>query len=357
MCSFNNHNVRSYAVILFCILSFIEFQSAFAITIMTYNTENLFDIDDNPSKQDESYLPLNKKKKEFCTSIPVRKWKETCLNLNWDREKLRVKIKRLSQVITSCCEGFGPDILVLQEVENKKVLELLRRQLNLSSVYKPGILINSDDPRGINIAVLTKLSIIDKPILYPIPFIATGKNKILHSRGILRVDIKNIANYRTNKEQVFSILAVHFPSNRHAHSYRLQAMRFLTKIAKGLPQDHIVIAAGDFNNTQKEENQFKLYKNFSQQYWTVSHLLDLENPSKILGTHYLTTKNQWSFLDTILIRNSDIQAKKLKIKSIQIINTIENQINEYGQPIGFLNAAQQPHGVSDHLPMLLTLIL
>ena len=50
-----------------------------AISVMSYNVENLFDSLDDPGKDDKAYLPYSLKQnedhKEACNKVRVEKWK------------------------------------------------------------------------------------------------------------------------------------------------------------------------------------------------------------------------------------------------------------------------------------------
>ena len=65
------------------------------ITVMTFNVENLFDTEDDPKKNDETFLPKAKKSSseilKKCKKIKVRKWREQCLNCDWNETRTVVR--------------------------------------------------------------------------------------------------------------------------------------------------------------------------------------------------------------------------------------------------------------------------
>jgi hypothetical protein len=65
-----------------------------------------------------------------------------CLKLDWNEKVLAAKIRNLAKVIGRF-EGRGPDILVLQEVENRAILDRLRSALPDAASYRT--VINRDD--------------------------------------------------------------------------------------------------------------------------------------------------------------------------------------------------------------------
>ena len=62
-------------------------QEPAVITLMTFNVENLFDTEDDPGKDDYTYLPLAQKQtdehKKKCAGIAVDRWRDQCLNWDW----------------------------------------------------------------------------------------------------------------------------------------------------------------------------------------------------------------------------------------------------------------------------------
>ena len=80
-----------------------EEESSFSI--MTWNVQNLFDAESNGNEYRE-YDPEQSE---------------------WDEAKLRIRLENLKEVIQSVGEN-GPDIVLLQEVENLSVLNLLNRE-------------------------------------------------------------------------------------------------------------------------------------------------------------------------------------------------------------------------------------
>ena len=100
----------------------------YEFSVMTYNTQNLFDTLDDPKKNDKAYLPIelkqSKKHIDSCKYISVKSWKDECLNLDWDDATKNAKLANLATEILKY-DNSGPDILALQEVENLNILTQL----------------------------------------------------------------------------------------------------------------------------------------------------------------------------------------------------------------------------------------
>ena len=105
-----------------------------AFHIANWNVENLYDpFDDPDNPYDDEFLPNN-------------------VTTRWTRARFETKLDNLAQVINAMNQGQGPDLLGLQEVENRYVLEQLVQRLT----GKPYGIVHYDspDPRGIDVALL-----------------------------------------------------------------------------------------------------------------------------------------------------------------------------------------------------------
>lgn len=118
------------------------------LMLMQYNVENLFDTVDDPGKQDEEFTP------QGCE--------------RWNDEKLSFKLQNLGRVVRGVNGGRGPDILALQEVENKQVLDQLNRGALRGLGYRDPILLEGQDARGIDVALITRYPLAGQPRIHDI---------------------------------------------------------------------------------------------------------------------------------------------------------------------------------------------
>ena len=129
------------------IISFIHFFSSFSLgqntgkvsnerdlRLVFYNCENLFDVQDDPQKNDAEFLPDGKQK--------------------WDLKKYTHKLDQMSRVLSAIDTLNFPAIIGLCEVENKLVLEDLIKHPNLKEGNYSIIHKNSPDFRGIDNAII-----------------------------------------------------------------------------------------------------------------------------------------------------------------------------------------------------------
>lgn len=325
------------------------------LTVMTYNLENLFDTLDDPGKDDETYLPLKVKQaspelQKKCHSLKKKEWKKECLNLDWSEKVLQSKMKRIADVILKSNKDNGPDILILQEVENINVLEMLRTQ-HLSKYYPhKGLLIEGPDKRGIDVAILSKLINIKDPKLHLLKFTAENdlpKNKLPKTRGILE------ANFSLPDTSNLHVFAVHFPSQGTPSPARKQALKQLHQLIKQKPTSDFIIAGGDFNITAYEEGKNKYFESLKGEL-LISHL---EGCHECKGTNYFHPRKSWSFLDVLVFsKNFSDGAWALDKSSIRVFNTNLYQNNKWGSPMKFEQGRHQ-QGVSDHWPLMAEIFL
>lgn len=317
-------------------------QNTKRISIMTYNVENLFDTKDDPEKDDETYLPLLKKNKHVqkkCRQARQAKWAKECLKTNWTQTKLKMKMKRLAQVIKSYKKD-GPDVLILQEVENISVL----KDLNKKFLGYPHVFLEEGpDKRGIDVGILSRLKNKSSSRLHLQKLKAKKgypKAKVKATRGILEV------TFQLPDDKSLTVFGLHFPSQGSPTEARRQALERLKSISEKTAG--LKIAAGDFNITQSEDKREKLYTKLLSQDWLVSHLIGCKDCK---GSNYYHRKREWSFLDAILFSKNFNNTWKVDPESIQVWNKLEVQKNHYGSPKKFYGGEQRS-GVSDHFPLV-----
>lgn len=317
-----------------------------SVSLMTFNVENLFDTEHDKGKDDYTFLPLAKKNtaahKKICDKIKVPRWKDDCLLKDWSEEILKEKLTRIAGTIKQVNAGQGPDILVMQEVENKKVLERLNKEF-LNSAYAEVILIEGSDPRGIDVAIMSKLPLNRKPVLHTIPLKSDDPEAKKDTRGILEADLK------LPDGSPLTVFAIHFPSPSHPADLRTQALAHLNSLATPLKASRYVIAAGDFNITAEENVSEKRSETLSND-WMVSHVVGCKTCK---GTNYFPPKKSWSFLDWVIF-SKNLESKDgwfLDTSSIQVLKGYGPQVDAEGYPARF-KGGSEALGVSDHFPIL-----
>ncbi len=327
-----------------------------SVSIMAFNVENLFDTVHDQGKNDVAYLPLAVKQNDpvlmaMCDEMTTEYYKKECRETDWNEKVLDVKMARVAQVIRQIDGGMGPDILLLEEVENKNVLEILRERQLADVGYDTIALLEGDDERGIDVGVMSRLKEWDRPILHKVPFKGANtkeSERASKTRGILE------ARLLLEDGTKLSVFVVHLPSQSNPKWMREQALAHLNLLKSQLPADVLAIAGGDFNVSKGEEAKEHFIANMLAPNWQVSHLVGCKGCD---GTSYYHPLKEWSFFDVLLfapsMKASGPAKWVLDPLSIRIPHDVREQINQWGQPNRFSLAT----GVSDHWPMFAKIVL
>lgn len=322
-----------------------------AVTVMTFNVENLFDNADDPGKDDKTYLSIGAKQHaahvDACNAIEVERWRYDCLYLDWSDATIEHKLSAVAESIRLANDGQGVDIIALQEVENLAILERLRRDYLDDLGYQPAILVEGADLRGIDVAFLSKLPLAHPPILHPLA-LPGFPDREGDTRGVLQAD------FELPDGSLLTAFSVHFPAPFHPTKMRIAAYRHLNELLRALPDDRAAFAAGDFNTTSAEDLAERMLDRYARPYWTVAHRIGCKSCK---GTHYYARNDSWSFLDMILFsapRGKNTTAG-IRASSVRIANQNPAQVADDGTPERYSAAARR--GVSDHWPMIATIEL
>jgi len=199
------------------IIFFLSACVAFAkpLVFMTYNVENLFDAEYDGSEY-----------REFISPDP------------WSLHDYQQKKKRVVMLLKEVRPV--PDFILLQEVENDRVVRDLQQDLKW---YRWRI--TSDNPR-----TATEVALLSK---YPI------KDFRAHHVYSLHIPIRHILEVRIRvRNQDLFLLINHWKSKRGAAAYtetfRIRTAKLLRNLMNELQQKGIVIAGGDFNEEPWESS-------------------------------------------------------------------------------------------------------
>ncbi|MBL7543988.1 MAG: endonuclease/exonuclease/phosphatase family protein [Bdellovibrionaceae bacterium] len=326
------HFGTRFYLIFFCLLHvYFDGQSRTAISIMTYNVENLFDSKDDPDTDDETYLPRDRKNspvhKAKCKKIKNFKFRKDCYQLDWNSKTVQRKLKNISHVILSVDQGKGPDILILAEVENRAILNQLNHDYLKSAGYKTIALVEGPDPRGIDVAILSRFPSASSEVLFPLDIVDPEHDRKIKTRGILKVSL------RIMKDKTFSVFAVHLPSQASPTNVRIQALEQLNQLLKKESDPWIV--GGDFNISREEDAYERLLdKYLSNNGGDLAHRTGCEGCQ---GTHFY--KGKWSFLDMLYFSKKGLS---LEASSVDVVG-------KGAKPKRF--SPDKGQGTSDHFPL------
>ncbi|MBC75419.1 MAG: hypothetical protein CME64_05320 [Halobacteriovoraceae bacterium] len=325
-----------------------EFLFAKSFTIMSYNVQNLFDSKHDYGKDDYTYLPLWLKNESYeirrqCTLIQNDYWRKSCLMTDWNEEVVEDKIENLCRVIATS----SPDIVLLQEVENKSILSQLFASEACGEEFRYLSLIEGPDSRGIDTAVASKFPIVFEK-LHEIDLDGVAKP----TRGILEVKIK-----LENKS--LTVFSNHWPSQANPSLARFKAAEVLVEKAHASSSD-LIVAAGDFN-TIPSDSPHGINLVVRPHVYDSEFLARGQGTDVFPGTHWY--RGHWGSLDKMFIFKKSSGAIKADYKSFQIFSEEwmfktkrwtdygTGEVTYHSVPYSF--SWKNKQGYSDHLPLMM----
>lgn len=311
-------------------------------TIMFYNTENLFDTQDDPNTNDNQFLYDGDK--------------------HWNFNRLQKKLNRIFQVIAASGEGKLPVIVGLCEVENNNVLELLLNKTPLGKLGYKYIHKDSPDKRGIDVAFLY-----NNKSFCPIEYrfiIVSSEEHPLKTRDILYV--KGII-----QEDTLHFYINHWPSKfggaietKESRALAASLLKNDVESVSCAKSPKKVIIMGDFNDSPSDESlknglgalDFDKFPNPGEIY-----NLSLKPSEKGIGTNKHGT--QWIMLDQIIVSGqllyeTGVYTKSECFKVLSLPFLLEKDKNNLGsKPFRTYLGFKYNNGFSDHLPVTLKLLI
>lgn len=294
--------------------------------VLFYNVENLFD---NKIDSTRGYKEFNPGEKN-----------------NWDQFKYWKKINSLAKVIASCSDSV-PDFLGFAEIENQQVVKDIVSHPLLFKHHFEVIHFESDDVRGIDVAFAYKQNKFN--------LLSFKKIKINKKRRPTR-DILMVTGVLLSSNDTLAFFVNHWPSRyggkKKSEKSRILAATTLLNAMKTHHQSHPntkLIATGDFNDTPSDSSLSLL---------TTDTLLNLVKPlmnKKKNNKGTLKYRHSWQVFDQFLVSNN---CSSFTISSaIFSPSWLLIKDKKYGgvKPFRTFQGPIYKGGISDHLPILLTL--
>ncbi|WP_370001073.1 endonuclease [Winogradskyella sp.] len=305
-------------------------------TIAFYNIENLFDLENDPSTNDDDFLPTSVKR--------------------WTPKRYENKLRKLGSVISKIGKEntqTAPVIVGLAEVENKTVLSDLVRSKDLIDKSYSYIHYDSPDERGIDVALLYRND--EFEVESSETFSVYLQNEFGmqdFTRDILLVQGK------LNKEKL-NIIVNHWSSRREGEKEteykRITAANVVNSIIKMLKKEDKnsrIIVMGDFNDNP-DSKSLSLLENESNLYNPFKTILSLDRGSL---NHDFT----WNLFDQILISSNFFETSDdtLSFDKANVFN--DRFLTQYhgkhkGQPFRTYVGKKYKGGYSDHFPVYIQL--
>ncbi len=373
-----------FTLIIIAVLVFIQSQKIDAgeysnvakdrvLKVTSYNVENFFDNKHDERKNDWTFLPADwPGKVDACEKMSSLRKKE-CLLTDWTEKKFRLKLQQIKLLFD--LQGGIPDILAVQEVENKYVVEKIAAALG----FQHFIIEEGSDPRGIDVALLYNENKVE--------YISHRTSAVFSKRPAR--DILGVY-FRPKKGNTNNVLAIynnHWPSQANPSDRRLVMARLLKEFMDSDRKhfgenNYHGLVTGDFNTIPRD------YPHPFQ-----SVLLNSELPNALMdikrmkrqkmgenintgakkrnpfGTYFYPPKMAWNFLDYFFLtqnlndgKGMEVQSRSFKIFTHEKITTTytytANKHPSYGTritniPLRYNFHASTPRnaGFSDHFPI------
>lgn len=326
---------RSFVLILCSSLLLSESTSApDTVTIGFWNVENLFDLNDDPDKQDDEYALGGKKQAT--------------------REILDLKLDHLAEVMTD----LDADILGLCEVENRSIVDELKQHYTPRD-YKV-VHYESPDERGIDVMLFYDPDVYDvkSSEVLSIPFPGQRPTRdILHVTG-------------TVQGAVLHVFVNHWPSNYYGWDIGSVKRKKVAGVLRAKvddiladnPQAEIVIM-GDLNEGPADSAVTSVLKAGKRLGANGPNLLDLMHRfDGVDGVGTYVYRGEDGILDHIIISSglTDEQGLTMVENSIRINDKpkYRQQSGRYKHyPFRFWAGDSLLGGYSDHLAVAMDIIL
>lgn len=336
-------NIFSYTIFTLVLILFLAScskKTTNTFSFAFYNVENLFDTIDDPNIDDEKYLPDSKK-------------------VAWNSERYYHKLDNLTKVIKSIDTTGFPAIFGLCEVENISVLQDLISHSNIKKANYSIIHKNSQDERGIDVALLYNPKIftpVSNSFITPY-FVDEPEQRtrdILYSKGIV------------NKNDTLHIFINHWVSRWGGQEKTESARIHIAKTIKGITDsilsiqpDANILIAGDLNDnpTDISLQQGLQVKDVEEEKFTEKTLYNLSIKQFRKGDGSLYYKS-WDMFDQIIVSTSLLTGKNgLKLSSPD--QTVFKQDwmlyqpkEGSARPSRTASGGRYYGGYSDHLPVM-----
>lgn len=309
------------------------------VILMFYNTENLFDSDNDSLTVDDEFTPEGSRR--------------------WNEGRLWKKANRIAKVILAAGEWNAPAFVGLCEVESYEVLDQLVNKTPLSAYRYKVIHKDSPDSRGIDVAFIYRPELF-KPFDYKILAVKDSSNPGFDTRDILQI------SGILNNWDTLHVFVNHWPSRygglMETIGYRKLAAKALDRSVQEMfsryPKAKI-ICMGDFNDSPEDESLsgvLKARKTDDKQVQGEMINLSWDWMSRPVQT--LKNMYSWQVFDQWIVSDyltANTVGMKLESAEIFAAPFLLEPDKKYGgfKPKRTYVGFRYQEGFSDHLPILL----
>ena len=324
--------------------------------IMEYNVENLFDTIPDPVKNDHDFLPDG--------------------NNKWTSSRYWTKQGRLARVIAAAGGATPVELVGLVEVENDTVVAHLTQRTSLARLGYDYLITNSPDVRGIDVALLYQ----------PSRFLPIHREdlRVKMNEGERPTRDVLLVEGLLPTLDTLSVFVAHFPSRRggkqatdvHRRNAALVIRQKVDSI-QNVRSGALIVIMGDMNDEVQDVSLRETLRVVdAEEYLADEHiskhdaqmLCDLpshceENPN-VKGTYNF--QGTWSKIDHIIVSPALLRTTSPLHCSHPFSNILafpflfehdETSVPAYFRPNRMYKGNYYNRGISDHLPLLVEMIL
>ena len=261
-----------------------------------YNLENLFDVYDDPAKNDEQFLPDGSNK--------------------WTEAKYRHKLKNMAHVISEMAKSNGRyhTILGISEIENRLVIEDLVAEPEIADANFQIVHYDGPDRRGVDVALLYKPEQFTLLESRSIPFTFDKDSKVEFTLTKQEQDYfrtRDILMVRgTIDGEMFAFFVAHLPSRvgGKGGDLRSRGAEIMYREAMALSDKYPrikIVTMGDMNDDPTDESMMTFHRGKERP--ADVHARDFFNPYISMlkaGFGSLAYQGVWSIYDQELVNYS-----------------------------------------------------
>ncbi len=309
------------------------------MTVVFYNVENLFDIENSPGGNDAEFTPESEKK--------------------WTPDRYQKKLDDISKVLVSVNQKELPEIIGLCEIENRKVLDDLVKTGALSVGKYQIEHFESPDYRGIDVALLYR------PDEFKVKLCAPVKVSFADEPNFSTRDILYVKGETLNREE-FHIFVNHWPSRiggvEQTEPKRIAAATILkSKIDSVLnvnPEANIIVM-GDMNDEPSNKSLSQVLGAKSPDVESAG-LVNLMYPAHKNKKGSYNYRGNWNMLDNIIVSSGLLDNKGFQCVKKQGFVFSEKWMEYEDKNNGITpgrtyGGSIYYGGVSDHFPVFIQL--
>jgi predicted extracellular nuclease len=312
--------------------------------IVFYNVENLFDTIDDPSRNDEEFLPGSA--------------------LKWNTERYEAKLEALARVILAAGGGKPPVLVGLAEVENAAVVRALGERLSEGNLRYEVAHVESPDTRGIDCALLYRpgksgfklLQTRAIPVHFPDDSAYTSRD-ILYVKGKL-----------AGVKEPLHVFVNHWPSRRggqeaseHRRVRAALALRPVVDSLRGAEKQPLVLITGDFNDEPHNRSIRDVLGAHPEPGSRGANLHNLTGPAAAAGQGSYNYQGNWNMIDQVIVSTALAQTDCRRCWVVRDAGPFREDwmmfaSDRYGMmPSRTYGGPNYYGGFSDHLPLRMML--